>query len=64
MMSGKLPNGLWLSVGSGDAAPRGWVNIDGSWQAWFASRPLLARTARIYESRATHDAGAIVEATR
>ena len=52
MMSGTLPDGLWLNVGSGDAAPRGWVNIDGSWQAWFAARPLLARAARLFTGRA------------
>ena len=51
MMSGNLPDGLWVNVGSGDAAPRGWVNIDGSWQAWFASRPLLARAARLFTGR-------------
>jgi predicted SAM-dependent methyltransferase len=51
MMSGTLPDGLWLNVGSGDAAPRGWVNIDGSWQAWFAARPLFARAARMFTGR-------------
>jgi predicted SAM-dependent methyltransferase len=51
MMSGTLPDGLWLNVGSGDAAPRGWINIDGSWQAWFAARPLCARAARMFTGR-------------
>jgi predicted SAM-dependent methyltransferase len=51
MMSGTLPDGLWLNVGCGDAAPRGWVNIDGSWQAWFASRPLFASAARMFTGR-------------
>jgi methyltransferase family protein len=47
-----LPAGAWLNVGCGDTAPEGWVNIDGSWQAWFASHPVMARAARALTGRA------------
>ena len=40
-----LPDGPWLNVGSGPQYSPGWVSIDGSWQAWFAGRPRLARLA-------------------
>jgi SAM-dependent methyltransferase len=49
----RLPAGVWLNVGSGPDAPAGWVNIDGSWQAWLAARPLLARGARAATGRPT-----------
>lgn len=51
-MRKNVPDGLWLNVGSGDSAPAGWVNIDGSWQAWLASHPLLARAAHAVSRRA------------
>jgi hypothetical protein len=47
-----LPDGLWLNVGSGPSAPAGWTSIDGSWQAWLAARPALARAARRLTGRA------------
>jgi SAM-dependent methyltransferase len=50
-MSSALPDGLWLNVGCGNSAPAGWVSIDGSWQGWFATRPLLARAARALTGR-------------
>jgi hypothetical protein len=46
-----LPDGFWLNVGSGASAPAGWVNVDGSWQAWLASHPLLARAAHAVSRR-------------
>jgi hypothetical protein len=49
----RLPAGVWLNVGSGPNAPAGWVNIDGSWQAWLAARPLLAWGARAVTGRPT-----------
>jgi SAM-dependent methyltransferase len=54
-MNDPLPAGAWLNVGSGDGAPDGWINIDGSWQAWFASHPVLARAARAVTGRAVGD---------
>ena len=30
-----------LNLGCGPAAPADWVNLDGSWNAWFAHHPLL-----------------------
>jgi hypothetical protein len=51
-MTAHLPDGAWLNVGSGNSAPAGWVNIDGSWQAWLSSYPLLARAARVAAGRA------------
>jgi SAM-dependent methyltransferase len=30
-----------LNLGCGPDAPAGWVNLDGSWNAWFAHHPLL-----------------------
>jgi hypothetical protein len=50
-MTERLPKGLWLNVGSGPVAPAGWVNIDGSWQAWLAAHPLLARGAKVVTGR-------------
>lgn len=40
-----LPRGPMVNVGSGPANPAGWVNVDGSAQAWLAAHPLLARAA-------------------
>jgi predicted SAM-dependent methyltransferase len=51
-MIGHFPEGVWLNVGCGNSAPAGWINIDGSWQAWLASHPLLARAARAVSGRA------------
>jgi SAM-dependent methyltransferase len=30
-----------LNLGCGPNAPSGWVNVDGSWNAWFTHHPLL-----------------------
>ena len=43
---GTIPNGVWLNVGSGPSTPAGWVSIDGSWQAWLATKGLASRLAR------------------
>ncbi len=43
--SSGLPSGLMVNVGSGPASPAGWINIDGSAQAWFAAHPALSRLA-------------------
>jgi predicted SAM-dependent methyltransferase len=43
---GTIPNGVWVNVGSGPSAPPGWVSIDGSWQAWLATRGVAASIAR------------------
>jgi SAM-dependent methyltransferase len=40
-----------LNVGSGPLAAPGWINIDGSWQAWFARHRRLARVARLLTGR-------------
>lgn len=40
-----LPSGPLVNVGCGPASPAGWVNIDGSAQAWFAVHPALSRFA-------------------
>ena len=42
---GALPGGPMVNVGSGPASPAGWINIDGSAQAWFAAHPAFARLA-------------------
>jgi predicted SAM-dependent methyltransferase len=36
-----------LHLGCGTTAPEGWVNLDGSWNAWLAQRPLLRRAAEL-----------------
>lgn len=41
-MTTTVLEGVRVNVGSGPAAADGWINLDGSWQAWFAGRPLLA----------------------
>jgi SAM-dependent methyltransferase len=46
-----LPDGTWVNVGSGPSCPPGWLSIDGSWQAWLASRGLLSGTARLVTGR-------------
>ena len=40
-----LPAGPLVNVGCGPANPAGWVNIDGSAQAWFAAHPTFSRLA-------------------
>lgn len=37
-MTGSLPPGPKLNLGCGPVQPRDWVNIDGSYRAWFAAR--------------------------
>ena len=46
-----LPKGPMVNVGSGPASPAGWINIDGSAQAWFAGHPVLARVATLLTGR-------------
>jgi predicted SAM-dependent methyltransferase len=46
-----IPEGVWVNVGSGPNAPSGWMSIDGSWQAWLATRPLAASLAHIVTGR-------------
>ena len=48
---GAIPEGAWVNVGSGPNAPAGWTSIDGSWQAWLASRPVGAWLARVVTGR-------------
>ena len=45
------PQGLFVNLGSGPHAPPGWVCIDGSWQAWLAAHPLVARAAHVVTGR-------------
>jgi SAM-dependent methyltransferase len=45
LLSSALPSGPMVNVGSGPASPAGWINIDGSAQAWFAAHPALSRLA-------------------
>jgi SAM-dependent methyltransferase len=40
-----VAGGLRINLGSWKHAPRGWVNIDGSWNAWLSKRPRLRRAA-------------------
>lgn len=46
-----LPERPWLNIGCGSHHPTGWVSIDGSWQAWLARRPTLARLASLLTAR-------------
>lgn len=48
---GVLPQGPMVNVGSGPSNPSGWINIDGSAQAWFAAHPVFARTAALLTGR-------------
>jgi SAM-dependent methyltransferase len=48
---GRIPEGVWVNVGSGPSAPAGWMSIDGSWQAWLAQRSLAASLARLVTGR-------------
>lgn len=36
-------NPLRLNLGCGPNAPAGWLNVDGSWNAWFAHHPQLRK---------------------
>lgn len=38
--------GLRLNLGCGPNAPDGWVNVDGSWNAWFSHHPHLLHAVR------------------
>lgn len=49
--SSALPSGPLVNVGSGPASPAGWINIDGSAQAWFTAHPALARVATLLTGR-------------
>jgi len=42
---------MWVNVGSGPNAPAGWVSVDGSWQAWLATRGVTASLARVITGR-------------
>jgi SAM-dependent methyltransferase len=33
-----------VNLGCGPNAPAGWLNVDGSWNAWFANHPYLRKT--------------------
>jgi SAM-dependent methyltransferase len=33
-----------LNLGCGPSAPAGWLNVDGSWNAWFSNHPYLRKT--------------------
>jgi SAM-dependent methyltransferase len=33
-----------LNLGCGPNAPPGWLNVDGSWNAWFSNHPYLRKT--------------------
>ena len=48
---GRIPEGVWVNVGSGPSAPPGWMSIDGSWQAWLAQRRLAASLAKLVTGR-------------
>jgi predicted SAM-dependent methyltransferase len=48
---GQIPDGVWVNVGSGPNSPAGWVSIDGSWQAWLATRGMAASLARLFTGR-------------
>lgn len=45
-MNNVIPAGLYLNLGCGRNNPPGWVNLDGSWQAWFAGHPVMAWIAK------------------
>jgi len=51
MTTNAVPGGVWVNVGSGPNVPPGWMSIDGSWQAWLATRPAAARLAQIVTGR-------------
>jgi SAM-dependent methyltransferase len=49
---------LRINLGSWKHAPEGWVNVDGSWNAWLSKRPWLRRAAgaaRVLPERARED---------
>jgi predicted SAM-dependent methyltransferase len=48
---GPVPDGVWVNVGSGPNSPVGWVSLDGSWQAWLATRSVAALLARLFTGR-------------
>ena len=37
-----------LHLGCGLTAPAEWLNVDGSWNAWLAQRPLLKKAPECY----------------
>ncbi len=41
-----IPNSDKLHLGCGLTTPRSWINLDGSWNAWFAKHPRLRRAIR------------------
>jgi predicted SAM-dependent methyltransferase len=40
-----VPEGPKINLGSWAHAPRDWVNVDGSWNAWLSQHPRLRRAA-------------------
>ena len=46
-----VPEGPWLNIGCGPHCAMGWVNIDGSWQAWLTRRPPLAQLVGFLTAR-------------
>jgi SAM-dependent methyltransferase len=40
-----VPDGPKINLGSWAHAPEGWINVDGSWNAWLSQRPRLRRAA-------------------
>jgi SAM-dependent methyltransferase len=43
----RAPSGGRLNLGCGPNAPPDWVNLDGSWNAWFAHHKLLLRCLKL-----------------
>lgn len=42
---GEAVSGIKLHLGCGLVTPDGWINVDGSWNAWLAKHPWLRRLA-------------------
>jgi predicted SAM-dependent methyltransferase len=42
----KMRKGQKLHIGCANIAPAGWINLDGSWNAWAARYPLLKRVVK------------------
>ena len=40
-----MADGPKINLGSWAHAPEGWINVDGSWNAWLSQRPRLRRAA-------------------
>src|SRR5438105_11819971 len=46
-----------VNLGCGPNAPPGWVNVDGSWNAWLSNHPLLRKTVRMLRILGKHHPG-------